>query len=193
MDICHRLLQKVKRVIFSDSSGFSLLELLITLGIFSILMVTVTAILVINLNVARKIKGRTYAREETAFVLNILKKDIRNAEFIEEDSGKLRVVVIDEGGNSRTYEWSHDGDDIVREETIPDTRVTYRTPEDVDFESFNFTVTENENNWLVRISVTAWSAGMPGQPLEDGGSCSNTEQQCITKEVAIATRNFEEL
>ena len=61
----------------STEDGFSLLELLITLAIFAILMVTTTTILIINLTVARRIKARSYAREETAFMLNVLKKDPR--------------------------------------------------------------------------------------------------------------------
>lgn len=183
-------LKKIKRVVLNLSKGFSLLELLITLAIFGILLVIITSILLINLTVARRVKARTYAREESAFMLNILKKDIRNAESVAEMGTNLKVAIIEEDARAHCYRWFHDktgGEPYQIERREIDCAdnsdyayASYRTPSDIEFDDFSFKVIENDNNWVVIIKVVAWTTGMPGEP----------DKQLLTKEVAVSTRNF---
>jgi len=182
---------KFARNIFEEEEGFSLLEMLITLAIFGILMVTTTSLLVINLTVSRKVKARTYAREETAFMLNVLKKDIRNAEpglTVSEGGNELRVTVVDPAyeDTSHNYVWSIDGNRIERKE---DPKVSYNTPSDIEFSDLVFdSLYCDENNCVIKITVQAWTIGMPG---DKGEGCDSENKQCIKKEVAVSTRNFE--
>lgn len=184
-------LKKIKRFVLNLSRGFSLLELLITLAIFGILMVIITSILLINLTVARRVKARTYAREESAFMLNILKKDIRNAESVAGIGTNLKVAIIEEDLHAHCYRWFLDVDgeryQIERREiNCTDNSdmyayASYRTPSDVEFSDFSFKVIENDGNSVVTIKIVAWTTGMPGEP----------DRQLLTKEVAVSTRNFD--
>ncbi|MDD3648000.1 MAG: prepilin-type N-terminal cleavage/methylation domain-containing protein [Candidatus Dojkabacteria bacterium] len=185
------LLKKIKIIVNRSSKGFSLLEVVVTMGIFAILMAIVMSILVINLKVSMRVKARSYAREESAFALNLLKKDLRNAELIEYSSGAasgmvpgsgdIKVSVLDAGGG-HTYTWYLDGSQIRRVETgTLDT--TYLTPSDVEFDSAGFWIrvidrsTLDTENYIVLIKMKVRAGGMP-------------EGNWIYKEVAISTRNL---
>jgi prepilin-type N-terminal cleavage/methylation domain-containing protein len=183
-----KVLFKLKSKIFNNE-GFSLLELLITLAIFGILMVTTTRIITINLIVARKVKARTYAREETAFMLNVLKKDIRNAETgVTVTSNSIILKVTDENRIPKYYRWLVSGTRIQRED-YPSGVINYQTPSDIEFRELVFqsqTTCSTEENCLIKITVNAWTLGMPGDP---GVACSD-DKQCVKKEVVVSTRNF---
>lgn len=188
-----KIIQFFKKRLLSKR-GFSLIELLITLAIFGILMATVMQIVLINLRVAALVKGRSYAREETSFMLKILKKDIRNAEAISPDSGdNLSAVIVtglDAQGDVHSYRWSqNEQGQVQRVEVAPSSGViSYKTPADVVFdrnEPLSFSINCEENNCVVKIRMKAWSRGMPGDPEDP-----DDPAQWITKEVAVSTRNF---
>jgi len=173
--------------IFKNKKGFSLLELLITLAIFAILMVTTTALLVINLKAARKIKARSYAREETAFMFNVLKKDIRNANSVVYDSGNqtLMVTLQDQYDPSinRIYTWEFDEDSIVRKEG---SNTNYRMPEDIIINNTPLVkkvVSQSGSNIVLLLHVEAWTTGMADD--------NNGEHIYVTKEVIVSTRNYD--
>ncbi len=180
------LFEKIRK-----KAGFSILELLITLGIFAILMAIVSGIIFINLTASRRVKARSYVREETAFLLNIFKKDVRNAESLSYDEVNeiLSVNIIDADATLRTYTWQQEDNQIVRR-LESDGSISYRAPGDIIFddaqdEKFTMRVdcTADNSNCLVKVSFRAWTPGMPG---EEGGA----DQQWLKKEIAVSTRNF---
>ncbi|MFC1780101.1 PilW family protein [Patescibacteria group bacterium] len=179
-----------------EEEGFSLLELLITLAIFGILLVTTTSIILINLTAARRIKSRSYTREESAFMLNILKKDIRNANSILCPDGiggytscgtttvHEMLVNITEDTGPYNYIWKQSGSEIVREDL--NAKISFKTPSDVTFDNsqgglpFTLDTDCDAENCVIRIRFRAWTEGMSDNP-----------RQWIEKEVAVSTRNFE--
>ncbi len=183
-----RSVKRTYNLILKSSRGFSLLELLITLAIFGILFVTITNIIIMNLTVARRIKARSYAREEMAFMLNVLKKDVRNSETVSELGGNsVKVAIVEDDHLTHCYKWFIDGSNKTVERTEidcttnADIDTSYKTPDDVEFDSFEYKIIENESNWVVHIITKAWTVGMPYKP----------DKQWITKEVAVSTRNFD--
>jgi len=179
----------------SKERAFSLLEILITLGIFGILFVIITNIILINLIAARRVAARSYVREETAFVLNLLKKDIRNADqIVDTGNNTFTVAFKPEGaGESHTYLW-YQGDDldgdgfsIFRDDVTPGfEKPTYKTPGDIDIgpltgadsdKKLTIQISSDGVNSLVKIELGAKTVGMP-------------EDQWIKKTVAASTRIF---
>lgn len=179
-----------------NDKGFTLIELLITLAIFGILLVTTTSIIVVNLKVARKIKARSYAREESAFMLNLLKKDIRNAEEVlcldssespiscndSYDQTKL-LVVLNENSVTQNYVWYMDGNNIARKEEGGSVN-NYFTPEDLEFRDLAFVITEGDQNAFVSIGFNVWTRGMYGDPEDE------SSWLFMRKEVIVSTRNY---
>jgi prepilin-type N-terminal cleavage/methylation domain-containing protein len=183
----------MKRIlkIVNRSKGFSLLELLITLGIFAILMATVTNIIVINIRVAKQIEARTKVREETGYVLKNLKKDIRNASSInhvvvDDTEVQLKVVILDTTGTSIERVWSFkettDPDDtnetIVLVKRLVGGNTDFMSPSEIKYESFSIDVqSKSGGNTFVVVDLHARTMGMP-------------EGQTIHKRVGISTRVF---
>lgn len=176
--------KKCKMRYIHSIKGFSLLELLITLGILGILMLTVTNLIVINLKVARRIQARSYAREETSYMLNLLKKDIRNADTIVQSGSGLSIARLDDG-NSVYLKWYQKGKSIARSEGTTPTNLVEKfiTPDDVEYDPDEFKIeiisggAVGDNNTIVRIQLKASTAGMP-------------DDQYIVKILAVSTRNY---
>jgi len=159
------------------------------MGIFAILMVIIMSILVINLKVSMRVKARSYAREESSFALNLLKKDIRNAESLSfagspagavpTSSVPLVVSVLDAGGTGHIYNWFLNGTQITRLDTGTG-NITYLTPDDVTFDvsqGFWIKVNKEGDNAIVNVKLKVTTGGMP-------------KDQWIYKEVAVSTRNI---
>jgi len=177
MKLCNKINIKIKK-----EKAFSLLELMISLGIFAILIMMVTNLIILNLRVARKVKARTYVREESSFMLKILKKDIRNSDSISGAQNELLISIDDPISGTRSYRWSVQGNQIQRTE-VNSMEITYKTPADMTVTKWDslemFQIYTFDENTVVVIRVRARDPnGMP-------------EDQWIKKEVAVSTRNFQ--
>ncbi len=170
----------------SYKNAFSLLEMLISLAIFSILIVVISYIIVLNMRVANKVRARTYVREETSYLLKNLKKDIRNADKIEafdiNDDGvnDLVIHILTEGGLLKKRGWYIDGNRVKRKVIYSggDGVIDIVTPEDLEIREFDFRLLEKPKNTIVLVKIKGWAVGLP-------------ENQSILKEVAVSTRIFE--
>lgn len=63
-------------------NAFSLVETLVTLATFGILLSMLSEILILNLQVSRKVTARTVIREDLAEMTGLMQRDMRNASFI---------------------------------------------------------------------------------------------------------------
>jgi prepilin-type N-terminal cleavage/methylation domain-containing protein len=67
--------------------GYSLIEVLVTLGIIAILVVMLFNVILIALRSNTKIAGRSYVREQVSTLLSQMTREIRNAEVVIECAG----------------------------------------------------------------------------------------------------------
>lgn len=72
------LLQKIKDL----KKAYSLLEVLITLVIVNIILLMVSNILVLSLKISIQAHERSKAREELTNIVNLIRRDIRNANSV---------------------------------------------------------------------------------------------------------------
>lgn len=185
-------LGKIKNYLGKERA-FSLAELLITLSIFAILIITTTSLLLLNLKVAARVKARTRVREETSYLLKNLKKDIRNAESIDINySGSLITRVIPFSGGTleeRCWNWEG-GSKTVRRfiDSGCSGSSDFVTPGDISIESLSFSQVRVGENSVILIRLEAWKEGMSG---DEDDSCSDADKQCLLKEVVVSTRIFE--
>lgn len=178
-----------------NQAGFSMLELLITLAILSILMITITNIIIVNLKVAKRVQARTYVREETTFATNLIKKDVRNALNVRANNtvvldGQQRETIeidmLDAQGNSGTIYWSvwenADGVPTLRRKVRVGGGVgdSFLTPGDIEIVQFDYEIIEDavSDNTYVRIQLKSSNDGMP-----DG--------QTVNKAISVSTRNYD--
>jgi prepilin-type N-terminal cleavage/methylation domain-containing protein len=81
---------KVKKYFKNKTKqGFSLLEMLVSLGIISIMLVLLSNVLIISLKISARSSARGLVREEISDLLSIVRKDIRNADYVQSCSGTL--------------------------------------------------------------------------------------------------------
>ena len=64
--------------------AYSLLEVMVTLAIFSLLTLILVNTLIVNLRVSRTISNRSRIRNELNEFANLLERDVRNAAFVKE-------------------------------------------------------------------------------------------------------------
>lgn len=68
--------------------AFSLVETVVTLGIFGLLIGMLSQVLLLNLQVSQKISARTRIREELSIVTGLIQRDMRNADKVYISAGQ---------------------------------------------------------------------------------------------------------
>ncbi len=80
-------------------AGVSLLETVITIGIFGLLMAMLMQTLLLNIQISRRITERSRVREELTALTGFIQRDMRNASVI--DANQCGLVELD---NSPTHD-----------------------------------------------------------------------------------------
>lgn len=83
--------------------GFSIIELLIVISVFSILAIVSTQIVIISLRNSGKGKAVVNVRENTSFVLSLMERRLRSAKGIDCTSTNILLKYIDENGIQSSY------------------------------------------------------------------------------------------
>jgi len=99
--------QKNKKAWLLPRRGFTLLEIIVALFVFSIAMVAVTAIFASFVSANRTTKNTQKALEDSQQAMNIMAKTIRTSSIVTSASNKLRI-----------FEYSQDGSPACREYTF---------------------------------------------------------------------------
>ncbi len=164
--------------ISKKKKAFSLIEMLVSLGVISIVMVIFFNALLISLTVTVRNSARSNIREEISTVASLITKDIRRVDRLNTDDclGESCTMVV----QFEEITWYKCGDSICKEQGGI---VVYKTGEDVLINNFTFDQgfidesTTLKNNVLVTIVA------------------SHTNEQLninnVIRQVSTSTRNFE--
>lgn len=178
--------------------AFSLVETLVTLVVFGILLAMLSQVLLLNLQVSRKIQARTRVREELAELVGLLQRDVRNADIIYIGAGECddtndfdmnsqndrgcRMFVTDDilwvdGGHGSCpanhlckLQWSNQNNVLYQSSDI-------LSVDSVSFQAQEFLSVENTSATLI---VT----------LNVAASNPNWEVNNQVRQITVSTRNF---
>lgn len=94
-------------------NGFTIVELLVTIFVFSVMALTTTAIFIRAMDIERRSFNTQAIQENAIAVLELMAKEIRVSTISSGDSncsaGSLDMTVYDSGGNPRAVTYQLDG------------------------------------------------------------------------------------
>jgi len=204
MQIMENVIKNLKRNI----KGSTLIELLITLGIMSILLTMLSNIFLQVMTINLKNKERTYVRDISSSVINQIRKDIRNADTVDAlycgSPNAYDQCVFNT--NNKRYIWEVyqspsylDPAYGIRKSECTDlneadcaTRTTkYETPDDFLLQNQNvFKAEQNAFGSIgtesIVISVTITGQSAPA----DGENPSAALVKNVIKQTIVSTRNY---
>jgi prepilin-type N-terminal cleavage/methylation domain-containing protein len=98
---------------FTNEKGMSLLEVLVVITIFAVLGVLITQSIVLTLQGSQKSESMVRARENLDYSLNIIERQIRNANTIASCPNPDTSVIsyLDQGGNPASFSCVNTGSD----------------------------------------------------------------------------------
>lgn len=85
-------------------SGFSLIEILVVITLFSIVAMLSTQAVVLSLRGARKSEAQAKVRESLSHAMDVMERQIRNAESVSCTSGGKKIDYVDTEKNNSYFE-----------------------------------------------------------------------------------------
>ncbi|KXK26582.1 MAG: hypothetical protein TR69_WS6001000588 [candidate division WS6 bacterium OLB20] len=171
--------------------GFSLVETLITLAIFGIMIAMISQVILINLEVSRKVYVRTQVREELAELTTLVQRDIRNARIVKE-CGEFRdgseTVSRCTISHAEEFTWTDNcpGDTAainrICKISVPGNQLLFETSDLITIEDFSFDInlSTGEDGTKSTILMT----------LRASATNPNFEISNQVRQIAVSTRNF---
>lgn len=171
--------------------GYSLTELVITLGIVSILMMMLTNIILLAFQTNIRIKERARTREEMTNLVSLIQKDFRNANRLDENdclsqnSSPTCTIETDLG----KIRWKQNNEIIERQkETKPNIYTTvYKSYENIIIESLTFQDLDSIGEEQARIMVTIKAKHKFDEYPEEH---IPLEMGTLFRQIIISTRNI---
>lgn len=153
--------------------GYSLIEVLVTLGIIAILIVMLFNVILIALRSNTKIAGRSFVREQVTTLLSQMSREVRNAERVTDCLGNTCDISL--GGKSITWEICESS--ICRYENNV---LSLQTSDTINIGSLAFDVYPGTSgNQVVLITVAA------------SHSNASLDINNVISQIATSTRNYE--
>ena len=159
--------------------AFSLVEMVISIGIVSIIIVIFFNSLLISLDVTVRNTARSNIREEITSIASLIQRDIRSADLVDipNCSGSSCEMIVEQD----RITWYLCGTRICKEDGS--STIIFQSEEDIEFTSFTFepgfvqNPTDAKNNILVTLVADHANAAL---------DISN-----IIRQVSVSTRNYE--
>jgi prepilin-type N-terminal cleavage/methylation domain-containing protein len=129
--------------------AYSLIEVLVTLGVIGILIVMLFNVILISLRSNTKIAARSFVREQISTLLSQISREIRNAESVSECSGLSCDYVL----NGKDIIWTSCTNAICKYENG---QLSYQSSDTINVSSVTFdSYPGTTGNQIVLITATA--------------------------------------
>ncbi len=153
--------------------AYSLVEVVVTLGIIGILIVMLFNVILLALRSNTKIAGRSFVREQMSSVLSQISREVRNANNVS-DCGDSSCEMIVAG---KTIKWESCNTSICRYENGV---LALQTSDTIKVEDFTFdSYPGTNNNQIVVVTIIA---GHANEVLEIDN---------LVNQISASTRNYE--
>lgn len=161
--------------------GYSLVEVVVSLGIMGVVMTMLFSVLILSLQITFKILARSVVREEISNISALVARDIRNADIITNcGAGVVCEVVL----NGDKFQWTKCGDRICKNQiTASGQNTVYRSTENIRFSLVNFDIgfADATNKARQNILIT-----LVGSHTNASFNVNN-----VIKQLSVSTRNYE--
>jgi hypothetical protein len=104
---------EIKRISKKNKKAYSLVEVLVSLGIMAIVITMLFNVLIIGLESSLKVIGRSFVREEVANVTALITRDLRNSDKIVNCGESVNQSSCEFFKNNIRYKWSFCTDDVT--------------------------------------------------------------------------------
>lgn len=178
----------------NSKKGYSLIELLVSMAIFSVLLVVLNQVLFSAIKISYNNYIRGLYRESVTELLDYMKRDIRNANLIE--SCTLTNCTIK---HEKTVRWSlctNDQDSICRYESSDDINFTLTKKssrfifiEDLKFESLEVNQSQQQSSYTDNTIIITIEAVPVGSDV-DKEKAQQKQLPIDIQQSIISTRNL---
>jgi prepilin-type N-terminal cleavage/methylation domain-containing protein len=161
------------------NSGFSLIELIVVIGLLSLLTLAISSIMLTSVITSTRIRTTTKVKQAGNYALGQIQSMIRNAKTVTEcdSSGYAIEIVGSDGGSTRLLSEIDSVSGITR---IASNSGTYLTPATTTVNGFVLTCSPSDTEpTLVKVSFD----------LQDNGSETSTRNPSLHFETSVNLRN----
>ena len=163
-----------------NTSGMSLIEILVVIGIFAVLGVMTTQAVVLSLSGGKKTENTIKVRENINYSFSVIERQLRNADSITDCTNAIPLAIsyLDQNGVSASFSCANLGAATVGHIASSGAQLTNNT---VDVTSCTFTCLPGTGASpdSVKVTVTAQDATSTG--------ASNS---IITSSTSVSLRNY---
>lgn len=167
---------------FKQKKAYSLVEVVVSLGIIGIIMTMLFSVLILSLQITFKILARSVVREEVANITGLISRDVRNADHLGACGGGTDSCEVIQGGNR--YFWYKCGERICKDKV--DSGVTtnvFTSTENLRFSHFIFDSGFSDPNNKSRQNIIITIVGEHTNP--------SFNVKNVIKQTSVSTRNYE--
>lgn len=159
-------------------NGFSLIELIVVIGLLSLLMLAISSSMLMSIISSNRIRTTTQVKQAGNYTLDQIQGMIRNAESIESCSSiNSTVTIMNHDGGTTTFSAIIDGT-VTR---VASNSGTFLTPKNLTVSSFSLTcIPDDTSPTLIKVSF-----GLKDQLV----SRRATENPLLYFETSVSLRN----
>ncbi|MCA9386654.1 hypothetical protein KC669_01325 [Candidatus Dojkabacteria bacterium] len=174
-----KVIDTVMSKYINKKEAFSLVEMVISIGIVSIIIVIFFNSLLISLSVTVKNTARSNMREEITSIASLIQRDVRQADLVDISncSGDSCEIIVDQ----ERVTWYLCGTSICKEDGS--STIIFQSESDIEFTTFTFEPgfvqdpTQAKNNILITLVADHTNNAL--------------EINNIIRQVSVSTRNYE--
>lgn len=131
--------------------GFTLVEMLVSMALFSIVIVVIMGSILTIVDVNRKSQSLTVVMNDLNFVLESITRTVKTGEIQDVSDGVIRVT--DQNGRDIRYRWNEEEGTIERDVDDNGTNYISLTSDQIEITDADFVLFDNNDNYQPRLLI----------------------------------------